>query len=175
MQFSLRTGLIGVAFIGLGIAWMVDHARIASERHIIQRRLEIELQRGLIAAESWEKRRQEVTRIANGTTPPDIPLLLFALSDPDQMVSQTALNALTEIRFTRSKLQKNFSRANAEAEMLFWIAAVKEARKNNERRDEFLVEREPSQPAFGTEPEDPFGFDPFSAAGTDTNERNNEP
>ncbi|MCM2374942.1 hypothetical protein [Aporhodopirellula aestuarii] len=170
MQFSLRTGLIVVGFIGIGIAWMVDRTKIAGERDSIQRTLEHELQRGLIAAESWEKRRQEVSRIANGASPPDIPLLLFALSDPDRMVSQTALNALAELRFTRAELQSAFSNADAEAEMLFWIAAAKEARKNNKRRDEFLVEREPSQPAFGTEPDDPFGFDSFFTADAETTE-----
>ncbi|EMI41109.1 hypothetical protein FHS27_006531 [Rhodopirellula rubra] len=175
MQFSLRTGLIVVAFFSIGIAWMVDRVRIAGERDSIQRKLEIEIQRGLIAAESWEKRRQEVSSIANGKSPPDIPLLLFALSDPDRIVSQTALSALTELRFTRAELQTAFSSADAEAEMQFWIAAVKGAQKHNERRNDFLVERESSQPAFGTRLDDPFGPDPFSDADTDTNEQNDEP
>jgi len=122
--------------------------------------LDAEQQRGLIAAESWEKRRQEVLRIANGSTPPDIPLLLFALSDPDGVVSQTALDALTNLRFCRPDLQATFSTADKEAEMLFWVAALKAARNNNEKYSEFVAPRV-------TEVTDPFGpfsdKDPFAA------------
>ncbi len=77
---------------------MADRTRIARERYELQDMLNVEVQRGYMAAQSYEERRHKVSSIAKATSPSDIPLLLFALSDPDQVVSQKATQALT-IRF----------------------------------------------------------------------------
>jgi len=90
--FSLRSLCVFVAITALACGWAVDH-------HHLSRELDVQRKRGNLSDASWEVRRARIAEVAKQDVP-DVPLLLYALSDPDWEVRDTALAALQEIPVT---------------------------------------------------------------------------
>ncbi len=93
MRFSLRSLILSVLIAGLICGWTVD-------RYRLQRNLEIERNRGFVSAEDYYTRLKDIRTLANAEAP-DFPLLLFALSDPDFGIRETALAALQKVPMTQ--------------------------------------------------------------------------
>ena len=89
-RYSLRSLFLGVVVIAFTCGWIADHWRLQHE-------LDIERGRGEIAAADFETRLKAIRMLTAKGKDPDIPLLLYALSDPDRRVQHEALSALKQI------------------------------------------------------------------------------
>ncbi|MEQ8790925.1 MAG: hypothetical protein RIC55_31975 [Pirellulaceae bacterium] len=91
-KYSIRSLILAVLFVAVLFGWFADHIRLVRE-------LEIERRQNWLAGESWEERRARVKEVVKEPDP-NVPLLLFALSDGDPIVRRTALSALKRIPTT---------------------------------------------------------------------------
>jgi HEAT repeat protein len=123
-----------MAFLVLAVAasWFADRRRLASQRDQVSRQLAIEMKRNLMAAESFEARRKEVSALARRADPRDTPLLLYALTDPDYRVRKVALNALSSMRRRDKASPEDVGDMDAEVkeEFLFWVDVISLARRD---------------------------------------------
>lgn len=71
-RLSLRSVLAFVGATSLLFAWWADHSRL-------KRLLNAERERNFLSGMSWQERRANVA-IAAARNPPDVAILLFALS-----------------------------------------------------------------------------------------------
>ncbi len=108
-KYSIQSLILAITFLAVLLAWFVDHRRLVRE-------LEIERKQNWLAGESWEERRTRVKDVVNEPEP-DVPMLLFALSDGDPIVRRTALAALKQIPITK---YSDNPEANTEFER--WLA-----------------------------------------------------
>lgn len=105
-RFSLKTLVIVVAFAGVFLAWRTDHNRLIRD-------LAHEREQNLLSAFDTDTRAARIKEIANQENP-DVPLLLYALSDPHAPVRQHAMDALTAI--DTSKFVSGVSNASSKQE-----------------------------------------------------------
>jgi hypothetical protein len=136
LRYSLSTLLCSVLIAAIALSWFVDHRRLASKCDELSRQLGVQMKRNLIAAESIEARRAKVLELTTGSDPSDVPLLLYALTDPDYQVRSAALDGLTRIRTDAHQRPSKGSAVDRESEdeLLFWVDAVNHVRKNNAKR-----------------------------------------
>lgn len=132
MRYSLSTLLVAFVILAIITSWFVDRRRLAMERDQVSRQLAIEMKRNLLAAESYETRRAQIAALAQCKDPCNVPLLLFALTDPDLGVRKTAFSALSSMRLGDEELRPDGGDIDpeVEAEILFWVDVINQARRN---------------------------------------------
>ena len=92
-RLSLKTVFVVVAIASIFCAWWADRSRL-------HRMLEAERKENFLTGHSWQERRKNIVEAASQPEP-DVAMLLFALSDPDHRVRETALDALRKILPTK--------------------------------------------------------------------------
>ena len=83
-RYSIRSLIFGVTLVAALLGWFTDHLRL-------KRELDAERGQNWLAGKSWEDRRTHIKDVANEPNP-NVPLLLFALSDPDAVSGPITIN-----------------------------------------------------------------------------------
>ena len=135
MRYSLRTLLTLLLIFSIVLSWFVDHRRLVTERDRISQQLAVEMQRNLISAASYDSRLAETARLVESDDPHTVPLLLFALTDPDSRIRKTALDQLSTIRLDDRAKKWSYGGKDpwAEAEILFWIDVINRVWRERQR------------------------------------------